>query len=193
MQIPTTSILFCWISIFFFQVWKTRNSTAMTTQNYSTLEHSYAKSSAWETERQRDRDRDREALMCQFQRMQQKCALWFLLPSCCALQKRPLLAQMNLSPNVQQSREKSKNPKEANTAPERDTHKHTHTFRASYITYMYTTYSQAPPPRLLQQMKTAGNQSKNSFTPKKFALSGQIQQSSIAANLLCKFQEKSMS
>ncbi len=74
---------------------------------------------------------------------------------------------------------------------ERETH--THTYRASYITYMYTTYSQAPPPRLLQQMKTAGNQSKNSFTPKKFALSGQIQQSSIAANLLCKFQEKSMS
>jgi len=58
---------------------------------------------------------------------------------------------------------------------------------------MYTTYSQAPPPRLLQQMKTARNQSKNSFTPKKFALSGQIQQSSITANLLCKFQEKSMS
>jgi hypothetical protein len=102
---------------------------------------------------------------------------------------------MNLSPNVQQSREKSKNPKEANTAPERDTHTntHTHTSRASYITYMHTTYSQAPPSRLLQQMKTAGNQSKNSFTPKKFALSGQIQQSSIAANLLCKFQEKSMS
>lgn len=42
-------------------------------------------------------------------------------------------------------------------------------------------------------MKTARNQSKNSFTPKKFAFSGQIRQSSIAANLLCKFQEKSMS
>lgn len=41
-------------------------------------------------------------------------------------------------------------------------------------------------------MKTAGNQSKNSFTPKKFALSGQIRHPSIAANLLCKFQEKSM-
>jgi hypothetical protein len=62
---------------------------------------------------------------------------------------------MNLSPNVQQSREKSKNPIEANTAPERERERetNTHTHRASYITYMYTTYSQAPPPRLLQQMK----------------------------------------
>jgi hypothetical protein len=36
------------------------------------------------------------------------------------------IAQMNLGPNVQQSREKSKNPKEANTAPERHTQTHTH-------------------------------------------------------------------